>query len=706
MMPTVSINLCCYNSERYLRETLDSIVNQTYKDWELIVINDGSSDSTESIIKEYMDKGFPIIYHYQENKGLGYSRNEALKRSRGKFIAFIDHDDLWMPEKLEKQMPLFDDPEIGLVFSDSIVFNNAGSEKRFYGGQNYYTGYCFRELLKNYTLNIQTVIIRRSVIKSIEWFDQRFNIIEDTDLFLRIAYDWKLAIVDESLARWRIHSNSLTQTKGHLVAGETDDMLIKFQKMIPDFIKRYGREVEILKSQISISRAKNLWKQGNGKAARKCLSPYFIKNKKILGLYIISYFPEPLASQILNRRRGVIQSQQDTPIQVLIYEPYPMGLGGNFFTQRLILERLDRGKFTPLVVAPMDGVALEEFRKMGVECVVMPPPSNLDSYGGAVLRDGMLGKLKTVYNLVRYNLQLTRFLRDRKINVVYANCVRAEMCIGLAARLTKTPSVLYVKGELANPIIDHICFLLAKKILFFCVQNRDDKYKHFIRLIKKKVEILKIGLAPNIITDIENTDNEDIKSELCINPKYINTAIIAQLYRQKGQHFVVEALALLVKEFQQLRLYLLGDHVIEDYRPYKNELELLIIRYGLKNNVFFTGWRKDGLRIAKEMDIIIHPSLAEGFGRAVLESMALGKPVIASKVGGLREIIKDGYNGFLVEPGDVEAIVKRWRELILDGELRRRLGKEAKKTVFAEYLIDDKVHRFANICAELAKGSY
>ena len=82
----------------------------------------------------------------------------------------------------------------------------------------------------------------------------------------------------------------------------------------------------------------------------------------------------------------------------------------------------------------------------------------------------------------------------------------------------------------------------------------------------------------------------------------------------------------------------------------------------------------------------------------------LWKPVIASKVGGLREAIKDGKNGFLVEPGDVDAIEGRWRELLADRELRMRLGQEAKRTVFAEYLIDDKVDRLSEIWAEMARG--
>lgn len=381
-----------------------------------------------------------------------------------------------------------------------------------------------------------------------------------------------------------------------------------------------------------------------------------------------------------------------------------MGLGGNFLTQKLILERLDRARFRPIVMAPMEGVALERFQAMGVECVVVPPPGDLGRYGGAVLRAGVLGRLKSAFALLRYNLQLARFLRSRGIGVVYANGVRALLCVGFAARLARVPSLLYIKGELANPLIDRLCFVIASKILFFCPQNRDDRYPHFVRWFRRKIDILRIGLDPASIVEIEGRDHSGVRQELGIDPDCFNAVVLAQLYRPKGQHLAIEALAQLVAEFPQARLYLVGDHVIEQYRAYKAELEALIARHGLARHVRFTGWRKDGLEVAALMDLVIHPSLAEGFGRAVLESMALGKPVIASAVGGLREAIRDGRNGYLVAPGDVEAITRRWRELLSNPELRQRLGQEARSTVFADYLIDDKVARLAAIWNEMAAG--
>ena len=388
-------------------------------------------------------------------------------------------------------------------------------------------------------------------------------------------------------------------------------------------------------------------------------------------------------------------------IRVVIYEPYPMGLGGNFLTQRLILERLDREQFHPIVIAPMEGATLERFREMGVECVVLPPPGSLDLYGGAILRTGIMKKLKSVFDLLKYNIQVSKYLQQHNVNVVYANCVRAELSVGLAAVIARVPSLLYIKGELANPLIDRLCFVLASKLLFFCVQNRDDKYPMFLRWFRRKIDILKIGLDPELIAGVNRADLSELRKELDIDSDNLNVAVSAQLYRPKGQHFVVEALSRLINDFPNIRLYFLGDHVIEEYRPYRAELERLVDRYGLEKNVRFTGWRTDAINIVSQMDIILHPSLSEGFGRAVLESMALAKPVIASAVGGLREAIHDGQNGFLVKPGDIDAITLRWKELANDPGLRQRLGAEAKRTVFDEYLIDDKITRLADTWIEM-----
>ena len=103
------------------------------------------------------------------------------------------------------------------------------------------------------------------------------------------------------------------------------------------------------------------------------------------------------------------------------------------------------------------------------------------------------------------------------------------------------------------------------------------------------------------------------------------------------------------------------------------------------------------------MDIVIHPSFSEGFGRAVLESMALGKPVVASAVGGLREAIQSGENGFLVEPGNPDMLSDYWGQLAGSSELRSKIGSNAKRSVIDRYEIDDKVRKLSDIWMSMVK---
>lgn len=300
MAPLVSINLCCYNSEKYLRETLQSIINQTYKNWELVIINDGSSDSTESIIHEYIKQEYPIIYHYQENKGLGYSRNEALKRSQGEFIAFIDHDDIWMLDKLEKQIPLFaKNYRVGIVYSESIWFNESGKAKKSLRKKNLLKGQCFGKLLTNYRLTMSSVIIRKKVLDDlVEWFDLRFNVLEEADLFRRIAYSWELDYIDYPLAKWRVHSNSCTWSKYELFAKEGELMINKLSKLFSNFDTRFAKEKRSYLAILARRRAIVSWQHGNRALAREQLLPYLLVDKKNFVLFAMTILPYWLYNKV------------------------------------------------------------------------------------------------------------------------------------------------------------------------------------------------------------------------------------------------------------------------------------------------------------------------------------------------------------------------------------------------------------------------
>lgn len=390
-------------------------------------------------------------------------------------------------------------------------------------------------------------------------------------------------------------------------------------------------------------------------------------------------------------------------LTILIYEPYPFSeVAGNLRTQSYIMKFADQARFRLVLLSPRETGFTEKMKQAGIDTVVEVPSQSADRYGGKCLQDGFGGKFRTLWALLRYNLRLMSVFRSKRVDLVYCNSIRAVLTVGWASLLTGTPVLWYIKGSLNNPFLDFIGFLVSKKILFFCESNKNDRYPLLVKWFGSKIQILKIGINPEVIESVEAKDRTTLQKELDISERRINIIVLGQLYRPKGVHFLVEALGKIVGKFPDVRLYVVGNHIIEEYRAYKDELLALIERHRLREKVVFTGWRRDALEITSLMDILVHPSLTEGFGRAVLEAMALGKPVVATKVGGLREIIKDGENGFLVDLEDPQAIADRLSQLLADRALRDRFGREAKKTVFSDYLLPDKIKQLEQIWAETA----
>ncbi len=282
-MPRVSVNLCCYNSERYLEETLQSIFAQTYRDWELVIINDGSTDGTEAIIRRHLAEGRPIRYHAQEHVGLPTARNEALRRSSGELMAFIDHDDVWLPEKLARQVPLFDsDDRIGLVYSDCLNIREDGLTFRHYEKLQPAVGEAYRVLLSRYFLCVQTVVIHRRVLRDgNEWFDPEFQLLEDAELFLRVAFRWRLAYVPEALAHVRWHAQSATRTQPQRILTEMRALLEKQRTLYPQFDERFRRERGAFAMDLARAEARFAWAQHRVSAALDLLRPFQFRHPSV-----------------------------------------------------------------------------------------------------------------------------------------------------------------------------------------------------------------------------------------------------------------------------------------------------------------------------------------------------------------------------------------------------------------------------------------
>ncbi len=198
----MSVVIPTYNGVRYLAESIESALAQTYRPIEILVIDDGSTDGeTRQVIESYGD---PVRYIRQENAGTAAARNTGVANAKGEFVALLDHDDLWVPEKLERQMPAFKGaPRLGVAYA-AIEFFDADSGRvtshYFPGGK-----LDFHALLGHQVLPIQTVIFRRSVLEEIGPFDITLRGTDDWDMGIRIAARYEIVGIPETLARVRLH---------------------------------------------------------------------------------------------------------------------------------------------------------------------------------------------------------------------------------------------------------------------------------------------------------------------------------------------------------------------------------------------------------------------------------------------------------------------------------------------------------------------
>ena len=206
-MPLISVIIPVYNSEKTIQETLKSVLNQTFSDFEIIVINDGSQDSTLDIISSLQDSRIKIFSY--PNAGISASRNRGISHASGEFIAFLDHDDLWTPDKLESQLrALQENPQAAVAYSWVDLIDESSQFIRSYSRLSI-TGNVQAELLvSNFLKTASNPLIRKEALIQVGGFEQSICGPEDWDLFLRMAAHYHFVAVPRSQVLYRMITGS------------------------------------------------------------------------------------------------------------------------------------------------------------------------------------------------------------------------------------------------------------------------------------------------------------------------------------------------------------------------------------------------------------------------------------------------------------------------------------------------------------------
>jgi glycosyltransferase involved in cell wall biosynthesis len=209
--PAVSVVMSAYNAEKYIKESIDSVLNQTYGDFEIIIVNAGSTDRTQTILNSYHDPRIFVVN--VQNMGRSEARNRAIEISKGEYIAIMDADDISLPERLERQVKFLDShKDIALVGSSFFSINESGKivaiNEFLTESDDIKEG-----LPKGNRFGHSTVMARKSCLESIGGYRVELEGAEDYDLFLRLSKAFKLTNLKEPLCKWRLHPSSFSMSK-------------------------------------------------------------------------------------------------------------------------------------------------------------------------------------------------------------------------------------------------------------------------------------------------------------------------------------------------------------------------------------------------------------------------------------------------------------------------------------------------------------
>ena len=212
MTDLVSVVLPVFNGSIFLREAIESVIAQTYKPLELIVVDDGSTDDTAIVAKSYGER---LAYHHQENRGVAAALNRGIRASHGKYIAWLSHDDVFLPHKLERQIEyLHEHPEYRAIYSDFYIIDADGEIIREIETPWYPRESAIWKLFGSMYINGSSTLIERTCFDEVGFFNGRLRYSQDVDMWIRMGLAFDFGRIPEKLLKWRSHPDQGSREVG------------------------------------------------------------------------------------------------------------------------------------------------------------------------------------------------------------------------------------------------------------------------------------------------------------------------------------------------------------------------------------------------------------------------------------------------------------------------------------------------------------
>lgn len=649
----LSVIIPTYNRKKTLKTTLLSLNGQTFKDFEVIVADDGSTDGTEQAVRS-LDLTYPIKHVWQNNSGRSAARNMGLEKAAGDVILFIDDHIIADRRLLEEHVKCHYEHGAEVVRGRVEFIENAGDapkETEYVDIGRYkapgYEQQPFRVFITN------NISVKKRALMSVLGFDEDFKEygLQDAEMGYRLK---------EAGCSFKINPNAVGYIFG--VGWSFEERCARrrqvgrssvlFYKKHPCMLTKINLSTHIM--TLLLQKILSLFEK---RLSKRTLMFYNFSSgvKEGFNKYSDKYF-----SKMHSRFKGNRKS--------ILFVSHISDLSGAPISLSLLAKNLSRDKYHPIIALPGKG----------------PIASRLIPYGlyHQVYKDTFIHKLFP-------SLKIIRILKERQIDLVYLN-TSATIWAAKAAKRMKVPVISHIREDLRglnNLLIRSKIGLCSDRIVLI-----SEWMKSFIRSNKAVVVHNTVDIA-----DFQHLRPDKIRSEFDIKGRSI--VFVGSLEERKGIKYLIQAFPLIKASAPDVKLLVIGNplpgrgHYIDTLKE--------LAKYD--ENIIFAGSRPDVYDIIAACDVLVVPSLSEAFGRTVIEAMACRKPVVASNVGGIPEIVDDGKTGILVPPKSSEAIADAVIKLLTDKALADSMASEGRKKVERYFNAGSQTDKIEGIIDECLK---
>ncbi len=370
------------------------------------------------------------------------------------------------------------------------------------------------------------------------------------------------------------------------------------------------------------------------------------------------------------------------PRAVILYVDHASVLGGGQRSLLMLLRHLDAQHFVP-ILACTEGRLAAEARHIDV------PVETMDL---GKLR-GNLNLASVTGSLVRNVRHLVQAIHRNRVDVVHTNTMRASIYGALAARLTGKVLVWHVRDIYGERWYIRLMSHLADRAIAVSTAAARPLPGSRVTVIHNAIDLEEFD--PTLI------GGSVLRKELGVPSDTLLVGIVGRVRPWKGQRSFLEAASQVAERVPGTLFLVVGDTIFPAKEDYLGALKQIAHQQGIADRVVFTGHRSDPAEVMGALDVLVHCSEAEPFGRVLIEAMAMGKPVVAFADGGVPEIAVDGQTGLLVPPGDVSALATAIEHLLQDEPRRRAMGRKGRNRVEAMFTAEQMTRKVEKVYEEL-----